>query len=167
MHNRIRAKLRSARHLNNTNDFGLILIALITAGLLLIIRGDSFWNYVTSGALIFIAGYVYISRILRVKQEQQFDRSMLGELSHAISNIDYEVRRSKSFVWWFILPVAIPSAIKVFQADVSLWKWIVLPAAFALAIFVVQWGLNKSLLPRRKHLEVLRMKIAEENSEAS
>lgn len=167
LHNRVRAKLNSATRLNNKNDMGLILVALVTAILLHIIGEQSQSDYVASATLVLIAGYVYISRIRRVKQEQQFDRSMLGELEHAIANIDYEIRRSKTFVWWFLLPVALPSIYNLIQSDVSLWKWIVVPAAYILAIFVTQWGLKKRLLPKRKHLEALRSKIVDEDSATS
>lgn len=167
LHNRIRAKLRSTVRMNDTNDFGLILVALITAVLLLLIQGLSIWNIITSAILILVAVYVLASRLGRIKQEQQFDRSMLGELGYAISGIDYEIRRSRTIMWWFILPVIIPAAIKLFQADATLWQMIIVPAAFVLSLLVIQWGLKNSLIPKRRHLESLLQKITEDNPAVS
>lgn len=166
LHNRIRSKLRSSVRMNDTNDFGLILVALVTSVILLLIQGLSIWNIITSAVLILVAVYVLVSRMGRIKQEQQFDRSMLGELGHAISGIDYEIRRSRTIMWWFILPVTIPAAIKLFQSDATLWQMFIVPAAFVLSLLVIQWGLKNSLIPKRRHLESLQQKITEDNQAA-
>jgi hypothetical protein len=66
-------------------------------------------------------------------------------------------------MWWFILPVTIPAAIKLFQSDATLWQMFIVPAAFVLSLLVIQWGLKNSLIPKRRHLESLQQKITEDN----
>jgi hypothetical protein len=67
-----------------------------------------------------------------------------------------ETNRAKTFFWWFLLPVAIPSFLNMMQAGTPSWKWLVVPAAYALSYFVVRWELNRRHLPRKRELEALR-----------
>lgn len=164
LHNRIRSKRKGANRLNNINDFGLITVAVVTAVILTIIRDGVITDYLISGVLLLIAGYVYISRIRRINKDQQFDRSMLGELNHAIANIDFEIHRARNFIWWFLIPIAIPITINFMYTGANYLQWLTVAVAYMLAISVTQWEMKKRLTPKRRHLETLRLKILQENS---
>lgn len=161
MHNRIRAKLKAATKLNDINDFGLIAISVLTAGAVLFVKENSMWNIFTAVALLLITVYIIVNRIQRKKRNKQFDLSMLGGLNHAIENVNFEVKRARTFVLWFLLPTAIPSVMNMINGNASLGKWLVIIGAYILAIFVTQLGLTKKLLPKRKNLEALRNKLTE------
>ena len=165
LHRRIRAKRRQASRLSNINDIGLIAVALATAVLVLVIGKASFYDYLSAIALVLISVYVLMGRIRRKKQENQFDRTMLGDLDHAIANISYETTRAKTFVWWYILPVAIPTLLNMMQAGVPAWKWLFVLFAFVLSYSVVQWSLKLKHLPRKGALEALREKLTKELQE--
>jgi len=159
MHNRIRAKLKSATKLNDINDFGLIAISVLTAGGVFYLKGNSTWNIFTAVALLGITVYIIVNRFKRKKRNKQFDLSMLGGLNHAIENVNFEVKRSKTFVLWFLLPTAIPSIINMINEEASIGRWLLVIGAYILSIFVTQLGLNRKLIPRRKNLETLRNQL--------
>ena len=87
---------------------------------------------------------------------------MLGDLNHAIANVNYEVRRSKNMVWWFILPITILVFLNMSQGDVSLWKWIGIAAAFVLSGLLTRWEYIHRFKPKQRKLEALREKLTEE-----
>lgn len=162
LHKSIQTKKTQAGRLTNINDIGLIIIAVATGALLLAIGKQSLYDYLAALALLLIAVYVWVGRIRRKKQETRFDRSILGELDQAIASVDYEARRAKTFVWWFLLPVAIPVLFNLLQAGIPLWKWFVIPAAFVLSFVLVQWELKQKFIPRKQKLETLRDKLKED-----
>lgn len=165
LHNRIRSKRIGANRLNNLNDFGLIFVAVVTAVILLIIRGETMSDFIISGVLLLIAGYVFISRVGRIKKDQKFDRSMLGELNHALSCIDYEIHRASTFIWWFLIPIAIPITINFMVTGASYLQWLIVAVGYLLAISITQWEMRVRLNPKRRNLETLRLKILNEHSD--
>jgi len=162
LHKRIRVKRNRARWISNTNEIGLIVIAVVTSSLLFIIGSGSIYSYLSAFAMLLIGVYVLLGRIRRKRRENQFDRSILGDLDEAISNVSNEISRAKTFVWWFIVPVAIPALLNISQGDASLWKWLLMPFAFALSYFLVRWELSRVQIPRKKELLSLRDKLTEE-----
>ena len=161
---RIFAKSRRARFVSNVNEIGLIAISVIVCGILLF-KGSgsvSVYNYFTALAMLLAAIYVYRGRILRKRIESTFDRSMLGELDQAIANTSNEAIRAKTFVWWYLLPISIPTFVKSIQTDTSFWELMIIPFAFILAFSVVRWELKRVHIPRKRNLETLRAKLVEE-----
>ena len=165
LHRRIKSKSRRASRITNMNDVGLVLVAVITAAILFFIGEQSVYDYISIVALLLIGVYVWMGRIRRKKHQNQFDRSMLGDLDFAISNIEYEVRRARTFLWWFILPVAIPSLINMIQAGAPNWKWSFVIGAFFLSLFLVRWELRNKHIPRKRELEKLKTFLINNDSE--
>lgn len=162
LHRSIRAKRDRARHLSNINDIGLIIIAILTSVILLLTGSNHIYDYLSAVMLLLIAGYVLIGRRGRKRVERHFDRSMLGDLDHAIANVNYEIKRNKTFIWWFMLPVGVPMFLNLVQGAAPSWKWLIILPVFLLAFGVVQWELRSKLLPRRQRLEALRNTLTQE-----
>lgn len=169
LHKGIRSKSSRANKTANINEIGLMSISTITGLLLLvdaIIDKQGFFSYLVAITLFLTGVYVLIGRKRRKKKELQFDRSMLGELDHAISNVDYMITVSKTFLWWYILPIGITSMINVAQATPFMsWKWMLIPASFVLSFVVVRLGLVYTYLPKKRSLETLKAKLMENVSE--
>lgn len=161
LYKRILAKSKRASRVANMNEIGLTLIMLSLSVLLIIIDRSSMYAYVSALMMFLIAVYVWVGRIRRKQREQTFDRSMLGELDMAIANVDNEVNRARTFVWWMILPAGLPVLLNMIQAGVVFWKWLIIPASYALAYALVQWELRRCHLPRKQELEILREKLEE------
>lgn len=162
LHRSIRAKRNHTSRLSNINDIGLVIIVLLTSIILLLDGSGNIYDYLSVIALSLIGGYVLIGRSRRKQQEQHFEHSMLGDLDHAIANVTYEIKRNKTFVWWFLLPTAIPLLLNLLQPETPFWKWVVIPAAFVLAFVVTRWELNRKQLPRKRKLEALRAMLVKE-----
>lgn len=151
---------RAARHAD-INDWGLIAIMIACSIILLVIDAGNWYTYLSAVSMLGIAAYVGIMRYQRKKYNKNFEHSILGELDQAIANAESEIRRAKSFVWWMLLPVAIPSALNMIQSGASIWLGLLIAGMFALGFVVTQWGLKRSLLPRKRSLEALKNKLIE------
>lgn len=162
LNNRIKAKLRGSQRMNNINDFGLIAISVSTAAMVLIIKAISTWNLVTAVILLLIAVYIVANRWRREKRSKQFDLSLLGGVNHAIENINFEIRRSKTFILWFLLPLSVPSFMNLAQKEASIWIWLLVISGFLLSYFVTRLGLQRSLMPKKRNLEILKEKLVED-----
>ena len=166
LHRSIKSTKKKAARLTNINDWGLIVIGIVTAvvysNLSIIDDTPNVYDYLIVVALLFITGYVWFGRMRRKKQEQAFALTMLGDLNHAIANVNYEVRRSKNMVWWFIVPLTILVFLNMSQGDVSLWKWIGIAAAFVLSGLLTRWEYIHRFKPKQRKLEALREKLTEE-----
>lgn len=163
----IQSKKKRASRLSSINDFGLMGIAVITAitySLISIINETpSLYDYLIPIILVGIGIYVLASRIKRKKKELQFDRTMLGDLDHAIASVSYEAKRAKTFVWWFLMPLAILVFLNMSTAEVSFWKWLGIAAGFVLLFLLTRWEYNRCHSPKKQKLEALREKLVEKN----
>ena len=167
LHKRIHSKKKRASRVSNINDFGLMGIAVITAitysFISIINETPTFYDYLIPIIMIAIGGYVLTGRMQRKKKEHQFDRTMLGDLDHAIASVSYEAKRSKTMVWWFILPLAIPSFLNMVQSEAGIWQILSITGAFILSYAVVRWEFNRCHVPKKQKLEALRAKLTEAN----
>lgn len=164
LHNRIISKKNRANWLANINEIGIILIAVATSSYLLIknFGGENIFAYFPPIALLLTGIYVVFLRIRRRKKANQFERSMLGDLDHAIDTAVYQVNFAKTFFWWFILPVMIPVILNMIMKEASIWKWFMILACIILSYALVRWELNRCHIPRKRSLEALREKLIKE-----
>lgn len=171
LHRTIQKKKSKASWISNINEIGLILIAISTSTFLIIknLDNENIYAFPPAIFLLLTGLYVLIGRIKRKKNENQFDRSVIGDLDHAIANTEFEIKRAKTFVWWYILPVMIPLVLNMIMNDAPVLKWVLIAAGMALSFLVVRWGLIRSQLPRYNNLLSLRKKLLEDvaNNESS
>lgn len=161
LHKRIQAKSRIASRKANVNELSLIAISIVTFIIVVLMNmgRDNPYAYPPVIILLLTSVYVYIGRIRRMKKVQQFDRSMLGELDQAIFNVEYEIKRARTFPLWYLSPLIIPTMLNMYMSDASLTKWVIVSGAFILSYFVVWVGLSKFQEPQLRKLEKLREKI--------
>lgn len=168
LHQHIKSKKYRAERLNNINDFGLIAVGIITAivysFLSIVNETPTLYDYLIVVAMLCITGYVWYGRIRRRKQKRNFAHTILGDLDHAIANVNYEVNRSKNMVWWFVLPLAILVLLNMSQENIPLWKWIGIGAMFVLSALLVRWELNSCHKPKKQQLMVLKKKLTQETT---
>lgn len=156
MHRRISAKRKGSSRRSSLNEFGLIAISALTIGVLMLTGGRGWYDYLASAFLLGIAIYVWRGRLRRRREEARFDRTMLGELDHAISNTETELKRARTFVWWYLAPLSIPVIYSFADGNTPIWKWFVVPAAFLLAFLVVRASIKYAQEPRLNRLKKLR-----------
>lgn len=120
------------------------------------------WDYVGSAILASTVIYIFYFRWKRKKTELTFDRTMLGELDHAISNTDSIIKFTYLMVFGYFVPISFFYMLKMLDRGASMEKWLFIFFMFALAIALVTWERKKCHIPRKKDLEVLRDKLVNE-----
>lgn len=159
MHRSVKAKKIAANREVNLTEIGLMIINSITASILLIdaIMDNEPWtSYLGVGIMLFTVLYLVYIRMKRKKADQTFDRTMLGELDHAISNVKSTISIGKTMIYWYLLPAGLYAMTKMFIEEASIIKWFIVVGMFILGYVVSNWGINKQQIPRKKKLEKLR-----------
>jgi Flp pilus assembly protein TadB len=165
LHNRILSRKRSAGHIANFSELLVIFVNMAT-GLFVLwaalyqSAANIFIYLLTVWTLVTML-YVLVSRLRRRKNENRFDRSMLGDLNHAISNATYQVRLS-GIMLWNGLPVGLLLLLGLWEnGKLSVWIIIFMPVFFVVVFYASRWehGIYKR---RKRELEGLQKKLAGE-----
>ena len=162
LHKRIQAKGTRAERTSNANEFGLMAIAVITASILIFVKTPDSYNIISASAMLLMGVYVFIGRVRRLQKDRQFERSMLGDLDRAISNMENEVFRAKTFIWWMIVPAALPTIVRIMRNDATWEQIAIVSAGCLLGYLVTRWSLTRCQIPRKQELEGLREKLIAE-----
>lgn len=148
-------------------EIGLILISFVTVGILVtksILAGGDRPPYSSSAALIGVALYLIGGRLRRRASDRTFESSLRGDLDLAIAQLEYHIRRIRTFPLWFCAPLLVALLVGlVGKLDEGLsWVWLPVLGAFPLAIYVTRLDL-RCLVPRKRELEALRAKLTNES----
>jgi hypothetical protein len=166
LHNRILSKKKRAYH---TTNFSELLLIFVNIGTGCFILGVNFFTqkgniilYLMSVWMLITALYVLANRLRRIKGEYKFDRSMVGDLDHAISMATYQVRLGR-IMRWNILPIGVLTFLGVWDSGKPIWMGILLLIFFAIAHFAGGWELT-IYKNRKRELEILQKKLKEEEA---
>ncbi len=161
LHNRIRAKKNQAFHITNVTELLLIIAIFAAGGFVLAMnffkQSASIFIYVLSGWMFVTAFWVLVSRIRRIKLDNRFDRSMFGDLGHALSTATYQVRLSQ-IMRLNIIPVGCLIVVSTLEGAKSLWFSVVILAFFVLIWYASSWEHN-FYISKKKELEILQRKF--------
>ena len=165
LHNRILSKKRQAYHITNFSEL-LIIIVYIGAGAFVLALntfkpGVNIAMYCLSAWMFMVAFYMLFSRIRRIKASHRFDRSMSGDLNHALSVATYQVRIS-AFGRWNILPIGILTVLGVWEGGKSIWAIAGVVIFFVLVSYASGWEHN-IYKTRKRELEILQDKLENED----
>jgi len=161
LHNRIQAKMNGALHFASINEWFSIFVYLGAGGLLLGLNsfksGANIFMYLESAWMFATVLYVVVSRIRRIKASRRFDRSIHGDLDHAISLAAYQVRLSR-IMCWNVLPMGTIMIFSGWEVGKLFKASAVILISVALAFYVGRKGdrVNKR---RKRELEVLKEKL--------
>ncbi|NJM25441.1 MAG: hypothetical protein HC859_08080 [Bacteroidia bacterium] len=119
--------------------------------------GASIFLYLLAAWMFASGAYVLYARIKRMRDNRHFDRTMRGDLGHALALATYQVRFSQ-LMRWNILPMALTILLSVWENGKSWWMAVGLAIFFALAAYASGWehSIYKS---RKKELEGLKQKL--------
>jgi hypothetical protein len=164
LHDNIKVRKQKGSKLINRMEWFLIAVNFLTGTFLLTTviiekESDLFINtlvVVMLGAALFI----YSRHRARLKNENRFDRSMLGDLDHAIANATYQARLSYSMLIYFVL-VWILVFLSAINSQSSMKMMIFLGVMFVVFLFLGSWEHKAWHLGRKKRLESMRAKLVE------
>ena len=164
MYNYILSKKKQARHITNISEL-LIIFANIAAGSFTLAmtyfrQSGNIYMYLVSAWMFGSALFILVNRIRRIKGNNRFDRSMSGDLDHAVSVATYQVRISQ-IMRWNILPIAALTLLGLWEGDKPIWIAICVLLFFALTYYAGGWEHN--IYKRKKRaLEILQKKLDNE-----
>jgi len=154
----IQARKDRVLDIANSSELSLIAINLVAGAILLVINlrqsGANLFMYLESAWMFMTVGYVVVSRIRRVRAERQFDRSVHGDLDHAISLASYQVRLSR-MIRWNLLPMGAIMIGSGWEAGKFLKVTAVILVSYVFAFYVGRKGLRASK-GRRRELDALK-----------
>ena len=161
LHNRILSKKKTGYHITNVSEL-LLIIVNATAGLFVLSvnlskPGVNMYMYLLATWMLFSALYMLVSRIRRINGSQRFDRSMLGDLSNAISIATYQVRLSQ-VGRWNILPIGVLCLLALWDSGKPIWSIVIIGIFFVFAARGTVWE-HSIYKNRKKDLEILQKKL--------
>lgn len=157
----MRKKDAASRRINRVEIFvGLINTVVALILLVIAIMGHplifSSFGIMTASVL-----YILYFRWKRKKTENTFDRSVLGELDHAISSASYSISFNY-FILVYAVAFAIGNMVQMIIRRDSVLEWLIITGALVLSFFIVQREQKLCNLPRKKQLLALKKKLLEE-----
>jgi len=165
MHNRILSKKKQAYHITNASELIWIITNVVMGCALLgmnFYKNTNIFIYLLAAWTLASALFMLVSRARRIRAEGRFDRSMQGDLLHAISVATYQVRISL-LGRWNIVPIAILVLISVWDSGKSIWAALAVLVFFILATFAGGWE-HRIYQRKKRELEMLQNKLESEDS---
>lgn len=162
MYNHIHQKKRSAAHIAGFTEW-LSIIVNLAGGCFILISdffstSENLFLYLSAAWMFITAAYVLVSRVRRLLGEQKFDRSMQGELHHAIAIATYQVRFSQ-LMRLNIFPISFLIVMSVWSGGKSMALAVGFIVFIALAFYVSGWE-HRYYKSRKRDLEGLAQKLS-------
>ncbi len=162
LRNRVIAKKAKARKLAGLTE-KIFIGANIFAGSIIVVASVIKDKWSVSGLIMtafmyFIAGYIVVRRNKRLKSQDKFERTMLGDLDNAIATADYQVNFSRSSRYYLGVVVGL-SLTSLLEAN-SPWWVVVLAALFFILTYIgAKWEYRTFYASQKKELRSMRDKL--------
>lgn len=130
-----------------------------------IVDREPLHSYVTALISAGIAFFVYRGRQQRLRHAGRAHMTVVEHLECGIASAEFQVRRSETFLLWFVVPSAVATAVSItfeFQGR-PLWVWLIQPIALLLAYFAINTTLRNTYVPQLEAMEALRVEFASES----
>lgn len=164
LYKRIQAKKKQGQHITNISEL-LWIIGNISIGCLILVtnlfkQSTGIFIYCLSAWMIASALYILVRRIRRIKENNRFDRSLRGDLDHAISMATYQVHLSQLGRCNLLLIVML-FILGVWESGKSLWWMVGLLIFFVLINHAAGWE-YRIYKARKRELDGLQNKLENE-----
>jgi len=168
---RVRNKADCIAREVNIEEWSIVAVALLVSGVFAYgayANEGKQYAFISAAVFAGVAVYQLATRARRRRNEVNYDESVLGNIDRALARMDYLIRRSRTFIWWFLAPALFVLVLGQWFRGGDDWietavaVFLCLPLSYAVA----RWGLRKRLLPRRKQLQRMRALLTESEGEA-
>ena len=163
--NRVQSKMTTISRATSISEWLLIIINLGTgaflAGLHPLKSGGNIFLLIEAVWLFAIVLFLMASAIRRIKASRRFNRTVHGDLNHAIFLAGYQMRISQIVRWNFI-PMGIIMILSGWEAGKLIKVSVVILVSFALAFYVTSKG-YESNKKRKVALQELKEKLESGN----
>ena len=161
LHSRIQSKMNAMLHLSTINEWMLILINLVTGAILVggtpLTSGTNLFLILEAVWMFFLVVYLVKHHFNRIKAGRRFDRSLHGDLDHAISLAGYQMRLSQIIRWNF-LPMGAIMIFSGWESGKLLKVGAIILVSYTLAFYVTSKGYQVQKR-RKRELQVLKEKL--------
>ncbi|HUP10803.1 MAG TPA: hypothetical protein VM187_01280 [Niastella sp.] len=161
LHNRIVAKKHQLVHIAVVTEW-ILIIANAISGVFVLQqnytgRRSLVFAYLLAAWLLGTALYVLVNRIRRMREQKQFNRSLSGDLEHALSTAVYQVHISR-IMRWNTVPIGLLVLLSVWEGGQSIWFSVAVALFFVLVFLASGWemGIYRN---KMKELQVLQQKL--------
>jgi hypothetical protein len=163
LHNRIVAKKHHVIHIAGFTEWRLIIANITAGGFILVSNFKSHHNVFLYGLAIWMFGsalFVLIHRIGRLRDQHRFDRSLSGDLQHALVAASYQVRIAR-IMRWNVFPIGGLVLLSIWEGGQSIWFSLGVALFFILVFYASgrEMGIYKA---KKRELEVLQKKLQED-----
>lgn len=167
MHAIVRQRGRRIARGVDLMEIGLILISIVMVAVFAtksVLEPDQPHQYVSAAVLAGVSIYLIVERLRRRAHDRKFEANLRGDLDLAIAQVDYHIRRIRTFPVWFYGPLFVTilvNFISKYDGHPS-WLWLLVLISFPFGIYVTRLEL-RCLLPRKRELEALRAKLSSDS----
>ena len=165
LHRSVAKKKNAASRRIGIVEISLMMINSACALFLLIdaiIDKEGFWDYAGAVIMALTVVFLYFFRRKRKQNEKTFDRSVLGELDHAIANSQSIIQIATIMIYYYLIPMGVFALSKMFYFGASIEKWFLVIGMFVLSFFLIIWERKALHIPRKRNLLALKEKLTEE-----
>jgi hypothetical protein len=162
LHKRIITKKYHVIHIAGFTEWLLIIVNAVTGGFLLQMNGARhgyFFVYMLAAWLFGSVLYVLINRFRRLHDQHRFNRTLAGDLQHALAIAGYQVRIAH-IMRWNVVPVGLLVLLSMWEGGKSVWLSLIVAFFFILVFFACRWELTM-YSNKKQELEVLQQKLQE------
>ena len=161
MYNLILSKKKQAHHITNISELLIIIVYMISGSFVLGInffdQSSNISMYGLSAWMLGSALLMLVNRIRRVKGGKRFDRSMSGDLDHAICVATYQVRISQIMLW-NVQPIGALTLLELWEGGKPIGIVVIVLLFFALSYYAGGW-VHNTYKRKKRELEVLKKKL--------
>lgn len=155
---RIADKKKHVSYTTGLSELIIIGANILAAGIVVVsgaLKGESnTFVYLLTIVMILTAVFMTISRVRRMRSENRFESTMLGDLDHAIANARYQVWLGRAGQWG-LLPIALFTTLSAWQDGTTWWK-LLLVLAFFIGGYFLSGKEYKYVKHKKDKLEALR-----------
>lgn len=153
LHQQIKRRLSRDNRGVNTSEIGYILISLMASSILLLIGSGSFYNNIVMANFLLIGVVIVYFRWRRLRLVNDPAMDLKTRVDEALNNQNYLKRAMDYFLLWYILPLAVPAVLNMYQTGGKpLWQW-----AFVLGSFLLGYLLIRQLALPRVNREIQKL----------
>lgn len=168
LHNRVINKKKRARRTADLTEKIFIGANMIASAMIIVptvIKNKVSVSGVLMAILMLVtAGYILHRRSKRLKSQDNFDKSMLGDLDNAIATADYQVRFSKTSRF-YLLSVVILSMTSLLESGSPWWVLVLVAIFFLVTYMAAKWEYRTFYASQKKDLRAMRDKLVSMDKE--
>ena len=148
LYEKVLGRKRTTLRITNISELVLIFVYLGSGGYVWYLNvRDSFFMYLLAGWMIAVALLCVVGRVRRIVSGRRFDRTIRGELQHALAVASYQVRFSQ-FGRWNIVLIGVLCVFGMWESGKAPWIGVLVGLFFAVAYYLS--GFENGMYKRRK-----------------